>query len=274
MNETTPQSAMTEFNKPQVQERRRSPRLSSPLQVSTNNKINTKMAVGLTAVTKRSIVVRKIAPRKTVAPSEQDKENTPRPSGLESIQEKKQKISTPTNEAPTRVLRSSSGKKKEEKKAAMPSPILPSSPPKPSSSSSSQPEVDPEDAVWSQKVRRSYSRLSDQSVLHSPDRRETLFGFDKLQTPEVIRPGSSRSVLGLSSGSLCGLSSFTSMMEAEDCGSVVPELDLNIPGVVVVKEKKVRRKKVQQIGQEELDALAAKMNAEFEEADEFELTVE
>eukprot|EP00064_Thunnus_orientalis_P020684 superscaffoldBa00005827_g20829 len=71
------------------------------------------------------------------------------------------------------------------------------------------------------------------------------------------------------------LNSFMSLLEgADDCGgSAVPEVDTNIPGVAVVKEKR-RRKKVQQINTTELEELAAKMNAEFEEAEEFELTVE
>uniref|UniRef100_A0A3Q4HC72 Uncharacterized protein n=1 Tax=Neolamprologus brichardi TaxID=32507 RepID=A0A3Q4HC72_NEOBR len=112
-------------------QRRRSPRLSSPQAQSDN-----KMALPSLAV-KRSITVRKIAPRKTVALSEQNKENTPKPSS------------------------SSSAKKK---KATMPSPILPSSPPP----ASHPPQMDPEDAVWSQKVRRSYSRLSEKSF-NSPD---------------------------------------------------------------------------------------------------------
>lgn len=71
-------------------------------------------------------------------------------------------------------------------------------------------------------------------------------------------------------GSLSALASFTSLLEAEDCDV---EPDLNIPGVAVVKEKK-KRKKVQQIASSELDKLAAKMNAEFDEAEEFELVVE
>lgn len=221
------------------------------------------MALAAVAV-KRSITVRKIAPRKTVAPSEHNKENTP--SRSEGSQQKKLKVSTP-DPAPDRGV-SSTGKKA--KKAAMPSPILPPASPPPQQ----QPAVDAEDAVWSQKVRRSYSRLSDKSF-NSPDSRETLFGFEKLQTPEVCRRvGLSKTATELSA-SLSGLNSFTSLLEAaDDCGSLVPELDTNIPGVAVVKEKKRRRKKVQQINTTELDALAAKMNAEFEEAEEFDLIVE
>ncbi|XP_041665872.1 sororin [Cheilinus undulatus] len=256
MNEKEAVSVMVECNDTNGSMRRRSARLSSSPQadVKSDNKM---------ALVKRSITVRKIAPRKTVAPSENNKENTPRRSGSEVIQQKKPKVSTP-DAIPARGGSSSAKKKKS---AVMPSPILPSSPPP--ASCPPQPAVDPEDAVWSQKVRRSYSRLSDRSF-NSPDSRETLFGFEKLNTPEVVQKVR-RSKPGLEvSGSLSGLNSFTSLLEAEDCA---PEVDPNIPGVAVVKEKR-RRRKVQQIDTTELDALAAQMNAEFEEAEDFELVVE
>lgn len=214
---------------------------------------------------KRRITVKKIAPRKTAAPSDHNKENTPRRSEPEGVEPKKQQVSTPG--AAPGCERSSSAKKK---KAALPSPILPSSPPP---SRPHEPAVDPEDEVWSQKVRRSYSRLSDKSFnksFDSPQSRETLFGFEKLKTPEVIR----QSKPGLElSGLLSGLNTFTTLLETDDCGSAFPEPDPNIPGVAVVKERK-RRRKVPQINSTELEALAAKMNAEFEEAEEFELVVE
>ncbi|XP_039978662.1 sororin [Xiphias gladius] len=262
MNEVTPRSIMSDSNKLNSTLRRRSPRLSSPPEA--NVKTDKNMATASVAV-KRSITVRKIAPRKTVAPSEHNKENTPRRSESKGNQQKKQKVSTPGPDPDRRG--SSSVEKKKKEKAAMPSPILPSPPSRPQ-----QPAVDPEDAVWSQKVRRSYSRLSDKSF-SSPDSRETLFGFEKLQTPEVVRRvGQSKTGLE-ASGSLSCLNSFTSLLEADYCGSALPEPDPNIPGVAVVKEKR-RRKKVQQIDTTELDALAAKMNAVFEEAEEFELVVE
>ncbi|XP_042362605.1 sororin [Plectropomus leopardus] len=262
MNEGTPKNVMAENNNPNGSQRRRSSRLSSPPQAQTDTKM---------AAVKRSIVVRKIAPRKTVAPSEQNKENTPRRSEPESSQNKPRisprvaKVSTPD---PVPGRRSSSSAKK--KKATILSPILPTSP---LPSHAQQPPVDPEDEVWSQKVRRSYSRLSDKSF-NSPNSRESLFGFEKLKTPEVVRRVELSKTGMEVSGSLSGLNSFTSLLEAEDCGSGFPEPDPNIPGVAVVKEKRKRRKKVQEIGSTELDELAAQMNAEFEEAEEFELIVE
>ncbi|XP_030003601.1 sororin [Sphaeramia orbicularis] len=267
MHEGTPNTAMAESNNINGPQRRRSARLS-PRQadLTTDNK----MARPGFAV-KRSITVKKIAPRKTTAPSEHNKENTPRRSGSESVQQKKPKVSTPS---PVPENRGSSSSKKKQK-AAVPSPILPSTPPP--ASQPQQPDVDPADAVWSQKVRRSYSRLSDKSF-NSPESRETLFGFEKLNTPVVMRRGGGgvrgETETGLEvSGFLSGLSSFTSLLEADDCASAFPEPDPNIPGVAVVKEKR-RRKKVQQIDNAELDQLAAKMNAEFEEAEGFELIVE
>ncbi|XP_051246224.1 sororin [Dicentrarchus labrax] len=259
MNEGKLQNTMAEFNGLNGSQRRRSARLSSspPANVTSDNK----MAPGPVAV-KRSITVRKIAPRKTVAPSEHDKENTPRRSASEGVQQKKPKVSTPGRN-PGR-----GGSSSVKKKAAMPSPILPSPPPP----RPQEPAVDPKDAAWSQKVRRSYSRLSDKSF-NSPDSRETMFGFEKLTTPEVIRRVAISKTGPEVSGSLSGLNSFTSLLEADDCGSGFPEQDTNIPGVALVKEKR-RRRKVQQIDATEVDAMAAKMNAEFDEAEVFELVVE
>ncbi|KAM3858138.1 sororin [Diretmus argenteus] len=201
---------------------------------------------------KRSIVVKKIAPRKTVAPSdEHNKEN---------VQQKKTKISTPV---PDRV-----SSPKQQQAAMLPSPVLASSPALPP-----QPAADPRDLVWSQKVRRSYSRLSDQS-LSSPEADDKLFGFGNLKTPTVCRAGQSRTGLEVS-GSLSGFSSFTSLLDAEDCAASFLEPDPNIPGVPLDKQKRRRRRcKVQQLDVVELDALAAKMNAEFEEAEGFDLLVE
>ncbi|XP_068189090.1 sororin [Antennarius striatus] len=266
MNERKPENTMPDLNNQTGSQRRRSPRLSSPPQANANVKPVNKMAQTSLAV-KRSITVRKIAPRKTAAPSEHNKENTPSRSSSGSRQQKKLNVSTP---GPAAGHPPSSAEKKNAAAAALPSPILPSSPPQ--SPDRQQPPVDPQDVVWTQKVRRSYSRLSDKS-LNSPDLRENLFGFVKLKTPEVgPRAGRSRGQMDVS-GSMSGLSSFTSLLETDDSVSVFPEPDTNIPGVAVVKEKR-RRRKIQQIDDTEMNAMAAKMNAEFEEAEVFELVVE
>ncbi|XP_061597977.1 sororin [Cololabis saira] len=251
-------------------QRRRSPRLASP-----------------PAAAGKRITFRKIAPRKTVAELGHDKENTPARRSME-LRQKTPKVSTPDlcpGPGPARRA-SSSGGARRKPQAAIPSPILPSPVPhppilsspvsSPTVLSSQQPAADPADSVWSKKVRRSYSRLSGGSAGGSPGSpgpHDALFGFGELQTPEVRRVGPSKAGLGLTlvGGSESGLSSFMSLLEAEES---FPEPDTNIPGVPLVKEKRKRRKKVQQIDTKELDVLAAEMNAEFQEAEEFELLVE
>ncbi|XP_068603760.1 sororin [Brachionichthys hirsutus] len=270
MNEGTPGNTTPDSNGVVGAQRRRSPRLSCPPQANASEQPVNKMAQTSLAV-KRRITVRKIAPRKTAAPSEHNKENTPSRTRSGCSQQKKTNGSTPgpvADPAPS----SSAKKKKKAAAAVILSPILPSSPPP--SSHPHQPPVDPRDVVWTQKVRRSYGRLSDKAP-NSPDSRQNLFGFEKLKTPEVgQRVGRSRTQMD-ASGSTSGLSSFTSLLEMDDCVSLFPEPDTNIPGVTVEKEKKRRRRrKVQQMNDTELNAMAAKMNAEFEEAEVFELVVE
>lgn len=272
--------------------RRRSARLSSPTQtvvnsvLSENNKetertpsgeslqkksrmstLGPAQAPDLTAkrpVSARSITVRKIVPRKTnVLSKENNKENVQRTSG--GHLQNKPKMSTP---GPAEVPLP---------KAAVLSPILP-----PSTGGVPEPAA-PQDPVWAQKVRRSYSRLSlgDKSFespqpqpASSPSlrRRDSLFGFEKLQTPEVVwktgQPEGGADV----SRSLFGVSSFT-LLEGDKSAASPPEVDVNIPGVALVKEKR-RRKRVPQMNLAELDVLAAQMNAEFDEAEGFELVVE
>ncbi|KAL7834678.1 hypothetical protein SRHO_G00289250 [Serrasalmus rhombeus] len=233
--------------------RRRSARLSA-----NEENLPPKVEAPHVAV-KRSITVRKIAPRKTQVSSEPNKENVERPS---SATRKRSQVSSPPQTETSAP------------KPTVLSPIqAPSTPPH-------QPREPEQDPVWSNKVRRSYSRLSmgDRSFespkpqsASSPTRRETLFGFERLQTPEVIRKADvSRGALQASS-LLCG-GSFN-LSAADDIVSNAPEPDLNIPGVCLIK-KNPRRKRVQQIKMSELDLLAAQMNAEFDEAESFELVVE
>ncbi|XP_016431315.1 sororin [Sinocyclocheilus rhinocerous] len=235
--------------------RRRSCRLSASDVNLASKVVATPVAV------KRSITFRKIAPRKTQALSDSNKENVER-----------------LSEVPTKLSRvlTSSPAVATVPKAAVLSPILPTSSP------SSQPKESEQDPVWSQKVRRSYSRLSmgeksfeipksHHAPSTSPNNRETLFGFERLQTPEVMRKTEGSRVAPLGSMSI-SLGSFN-ISAAEDSTSNPPEIDPNIPGVCLGK-KTTRRKRVQQIKMSELDNLAAKMNAEFEEAESFELVVE
>lgn len=259
MSSRTPRPASTGHVKSREtdggsQQRRRSARLSG-----NDENLPPKDEVPRIAV-KRSITVRKIAPRKTQVPSEPIKEYVERRSS--GNRKRSQGSNSPAQtEAPA-------------PKPTILSPIQATSspPPKPKHP---EPEQDP---VWSNKVRRSYSRLSmgDRSFespksASSPTRRETLFGFERLQTPEVIRKADvSRGALQ-SSTSLC-VGSFN-LSAADDSESNPPEPDMNIPGVCLAK-KNPRRKRVQQIKMSELDLLAAQMNAEFEEAESFDLVVE
>ncbi|CDQ63644.1 unnamed protein product [Oncorhynchus mykiss] len=251
MTNETPQPVLADST---CQPRRRSMRLTSPKDNIPNS--------APTDAVKRHITVRKIAPRKTQVnvPSEDHTENERR---LIEGSPKKSQIYTP---GPAQVPTP---------KATMLSPILAPSPPCP------QAAANPEDSAWSQKVRRSYTRLSlgdpsfeSHQAMYSPSpqRRETLFGFEKLQTPQVLRKVEQFRVGPEASRSLCGVSSFT-LLEGDNSAAPDPEPDFNIPGVTVVKEKR-RRKKVPQIKLAEMDDLAAKMNAEFEEAEGFELLVE
>ncbi|KAI7813562.1 sororin [Triplophysa rosa] len=239
---------------------RGSPSRKRSSRLSANDENLTSKVLAPPVAVKRSITVRKIAPRKTQAPSDNNKENVERLSEVLKKTSKTFTSSPNTSSAP---------------KTAILYPALPpSSPP-------SQPREFAEDLVWSQKVRRSYTRLSvgDKSFENpksqpasssSANSRETLFGFERLQTPEVIRKTEgSRAAL---QGSMSFIVGSFIISAADDSPTNPPEVDPNIPGVCLVK--KTRRKRVQQIKMSELDHLAAKMNAEFEEAENFELVVE
>jgi len=76
------------------------------------------------------------------------------------------------------------------------------------------------------------------------------------------------------SSSMCGVTTALNLSgEVEDSLSGEPVPDHNIPGVAIHK-KQTKKKKVQPITMTELDDLAAQMNAEFAEAESFELFVE
>ncbi|XP_048884657.1 sororin [Brienomyrus brachyistius] len=220
---------------------------------------------------KRSITVRKIAPRKTQIPE------TPTPSVRRSP-----RISAEGNKENDG---STAGKPETKRSTPVPNPAPAASPLRPTAMSpiqaaaspSTQKKQDLRALEWSQKVRRSYSRLShgDHSFTGSPsspgtDHREKFFGFEHLQTPPVMARKVEQSGLRIEA-SICG-GSFT-LLDGSTCVADPPKPDLNIPGVVVVKEKR-KRFRAPQIKMSELDSLAAKMNAEFEEAECFDLVVE
>ncbi|XP_068117155.1 sororin [Hyperolius riggenbachi] len=147
------------------------------------------------------------------------------------------------------------------------------------------PSFEDREKVMSEKVRRSYSRLSlnNSSLLYSPTRntdssdtstpnsapkagRRSLFGFDKLlnsdNTEEEMGKNKEREERKRSNAE----SGTSLVLSTEDP-------DPNIPGVAVVKQKR-RKRRVPQIEKSDLDEWAAAMNAEFDEAEKFDLTVE
>ncbi|XP_039214403.1 sororin [Crotalus tigris] len=136
------------------------------------------------------------------------------------------------------------------------------------------------DLAMAKRVRRSYSRL-DVSLSHSftekqefpsfslagtstpaggPGKRQTLFGFEKLLLPgELLEPPTLHKS-GAPKTSAAGSGAFGNP-------------DTDIPGISFGREKR-RKKKVPEFDKSEMDEWAAQMNAEFEEAEKFDLLVE
>ncbi|XP_075694844.1 sororin [Rhinoderma darwinii] len=148
------------------------------------------------------------------------------------------------------------------------------------------PTEDDRQKVMSQKVRRSYSRfetsLNGSSFLYSPTKstessdtstpnleskpgRRSLFGFDKLLSSEedVENKKVSEKIK----------ETFNESSNRTAVKFSVQEPDHNIPGVVLAKQKR-RKRKVPHIEVSVLDEWAASMNAQFEEAERFDLLVE
>ncbi|XP_053133879.1 sororin [Hemicordylus capensis] len=140
---------------------------------------------------------------------------------------------------------------------------------------------DERDLAMAKRVRRSYSRLelsltrsflegqespgpglSDTSTpSHGPGKRQTLFGFDQL-----LAPG------GLASVSPVNTSAPLKATASEAGAPLGPDTD--IPGISFIKAIRRRKKKMPQFDKSELDEWAAQKNAEFEEAEKFDLLVE
>ncbi|KAM4018104.1 sororin [Anomaloglossus baeobatrachus] len=147
------------------------------------------------------------------------------------------------------------------------------------------PTSDDRREVMSQKVRRSYSRLelsmNGSSFLYSPTRnsdssdtstpnlaskpgRRSLFGFDKLGAEEDVQSKKDGEKMK---------QTFNESSMGASIRHSAGEPDLNIPGVALAKQKR-RKRKVPQIEVCALDEWAASMNAQFEEAEKFDLLVE
>ncbi|XP_072101623.1 LOW QUALITY PROTEIN: sororin [Mobula birostris] len=201
---------------------------------------------------KRSIVLKKIKPQKNLTPGTS---TAPRRSPRVHAEAMKEN-----------VCQVSPGPGAE----AEPPPPLPVPPPP----SAEDPEVLPRDPdlVMSQKVRRSYSRLSPFGT--QAGNASDGSGSDT-STPNQWHPAR-RSFFG-----------FERLLAAEALPAVSPVKPVNprekpsapllspgaIPGVAAAKEKKKKRKVVE-IEKSVLDEWAAQMNASFEEAERFDLVVE
>ncbi|KAJ7307505.1 hypothetical protein JRQ81_009528 [Phrynocephalus forsythii] len=230
--------------------------------------------------TMQPITLKKIVPR-----NRQIKEmaSTPRRSPRISVKEEKENIcqevpkgEAPGRDRPKRDLESHSPRSLNQE-AGIPSGEKDVLSPIPGNTS---PPGDKRDLAMAKRVRRSYSRLevsfarsfldgpsplrfglSETSTpSHGPEKRQTLFGFEKL-----LAPGSEAEASPPHPDTPRKLS----VAETE----TLLEPDPNIPGVLLAREKR-KKKKMPQFNELELDEWVAQMNAEFEEAERFDLLVE
>ncbi|XP_074861352.1 sororin [Carettochelys insculpta] len=269
--------------------RRRSERIagSPPRRASQRKPLVEKKMVGSplpAPVVKRSIMVKKIMPRKQqgTAAAALTPWRSPR------ISQKAGKENVPVESSKTEGCESTNA-----------DPVSASSPPASASgpvtmekavvSAYSSCVCDPSpqderDVLMAKKVRRSYSRL-DASFHHSsPGRyaspsadlldmstpafsrglqKSPLFGFEKLLVPDAL---AGVSPVGKASPS-------QELPVAPKALGSTTEWDTDIPGIAFPKEKR-KKKKIPQIDKSELDEWAAQMNAQFEEAEQFDLLVE
>ncbi|XP_006033219.2 sororin [Alligator sinensis] len=206
---------------------------------------------------KRPIVLKKIQPRRQqVAEAAAAPRRSPRissSSGKENVPAEVSNVVGPSTPAEKPLVEISS------------STILSTPAEKPPAHTS--PPLDERDTLMAHKVRRSYSRLdatfSPGSGLldtSTPDRRRSLFGFALLLAPDVSSVPTAAAPVPVA---------HDSPPDAPSKG----QLDTDLPGIALVKEKR-KKKKVVQIDVSELDKWAAQMNAQFEEAEKFDLTVE
>uniref|UniRef100_A0A8C0J680 Sororin C-terminal region domain-containing protein n=1 Tax=Chelonoidis abingdonii TaxID=106734 RepID=A0A8C0J680_CHEAB len=117
--------------------------------------------------------------------------------------------------------------------------------------------LDERDVLMSKKMHLSYS------LLDAHPKKCSLFGFEKLQVPDAL---ADVSPVGKVSPAQ------ETPVKPDALGST-KEWDTNIPGISFPKEKRKKRR-IPQIDKSELDEWAAQMNAQFEEAEQFDLVVE
>ncbi|XP_067400538.1 sororin isoform X2 [Emydura macquarii macquarii] len=197
-------------------------------------------------VVKRSIMVKKIIPRKQQISPKADKENISVDSG-----EAERFGSTDANPVSTSSLPVNASGTVEL--------VTPGLSPLHCINAGNSPAQEKSD--MSMKVRRSYSRL-DASFRHCAAELSAtstpLFGFEKLLVPD---------------GSPVGKGAPSCKLAVVARSTAAEELDTNIPGISFAREKRKKRR-VPQIDKSELDEWAAQMNAQFEEAEQFNLLVE
>ncbi|KAM4617810.1 sororin [Discoglossus pictus] len=249
-------------------------------------------------VVKRSIAAKKIIPRKTLAVSSvAAPQSTPKPASTTAASQSTSGVlnATPAprrssrvspkiqkeNHIPDHAQRLSKDVKEQPLTSMLdilsPIPInVPSSP-----------VLDDRHRVMSQKVRRSYSRLemslNGSSFMYSPTKKNE---SSDTSTPNLSAKGNRRSLFGFDKLLITDAQEEETNKIKKDAaerrkraanesltGTLLPEEPAkNIPGIAV-KEKR-RKRKVQTIEKSDLDEWAAVLNAEFEEAEKFNLFVE
>ncbi|XP_008123991.2 sororin-B-like [Anolis carolinensis] len=127
--------------------------------------------------------------------------------------------------------------------------------------------ADERDEAMAKRVRSSYSRLElsfvgkegNTTFSSTPDARkqQTLFGFDRL----LMEDGAEAEALPANA------------INTGKWAEAMLELNTDLPGIAGEKQNR-RRRKVPQFQESELDEWMAQMNAEFEEAEKFNLLVE
>ncbi|XP_038643444.1 sororin [Scyliorhinus canicula] len=276
----------------------REPDLHPPARRKSDRLAEAESKENVAPVVKRSIVLKKIEPQKN---AQKRVSGEPRQSP---------QLTKPTTAAPRRSPRLSPEARKEnvclslgsppgdEAGKVLASPRGPSavSPPRAGEAGVS-PDTDPSplrSTAMSQKVRRSYSRLSPLGI-HALNTSAGGRGFrtspcpaseaSDTSTPNQL-PASRRSFFGferlLAGEAALGVSPVKPLIPKEaaellgqvsHAAELAPSPDRDIPGIAIVKQKRKKRK-IPQIEKSALDEWAAQMNASFDEAERFDLLVE
>ncbi|XP_072495173.1 sororin isoform X5 [Notamacropus eugenii] len=244
-----------------VPEARPQPPTPAPRMTITLKKIAPRTAEAATPGAQRPITVRKIEPRSPETPPSQGckstaKKNVSSPPEVTLLE----KENSPPLQENTHLDKGSSpvatGPALEVTSTVL-GPLTPNVVPRPDL-------MDARDLEMSRKVRRSYSRLSDlglgSSSTSTPNyRRHSFFGFERLLLGEELE----------------NVSPVVKESKSQAVASATePQRpDSTLPGIIITKEKR-RKRKVPEILKSELDEWAAAMNAQFEAAEKFDLLVE